>query len=91
LSWEPVHAIKDLTKAVEQIVAEIKPFDAADFQAKEIRDRASQTGDSEPEEPSARRRVADIKKARTIQLFRQVAVNLVDRFLVSAPIPRVFL
>jgi hypothetical protein len=55
-------AIKDLTKAVEQIVAEIKPFDAADFQAKEIRDRASQPGDSEPEEPSARRRVADIKK-----------------------------
>ncbi len=33
-------------KAVEQIAAEIKPFDAADFRAKEVRERAS-----EPEEP----------------------------------------
>jgi hypothetical protein len=32
---------------------EIKPFDAADFRAKEVQDRASEPDDIEPEEPSA--------------------------------------
>jgi ASC-1-like (ASCH) protein len=39
-----------LTKAIEQIAAELRPFDAADFRAKEVRDRASEPDDSEPEE-----------------------------------------
>jgi phage terminase Nu1 subunit (DNA packaging protein) len=39
-----------LTEAVEQIAAEIKPFDASDFRAKEVRDRANEPDDSEPEE-----------------------------------------
>jgi hypothetical protein len=31
-----------LTEAIEQTAAEIKPFDAADFRAKEVRERASE-------------------------------------------------
>jgi phage terminase Nu1 subunit (DNA packaging protein) len=42
-----------LTEAVEQIAAEIKPFDAADFRAKVVQDRASEPDDSETEEPDA--------------------------------------
>lgn len=42
-----------LMEAVEQIAVEIKPFDAADFRAKEVQDRASEPDDIEPEEPSA--------------------------------------
>jgi hypothetical protein len=40
-------AIGHLKDAVEQIASENKPFDAADFRAKEIQER------SEPEEPDA--------------------------------------
>ena len=42
-----------LTTAIEQIAAEIKAFDAADFRAKEVRDRASEPDDAEPDEPDA--------------------------------------
>jgi phage terminase Nu1 subunit (DNA packaging protein) len=43
-------AIEDLREAVEQVTAEIKPFDAADFRAREVRNRASEPDDGEPEE-----------------------------------------
>jgi phage terminase Nu1 subunit (DNA packaging protein) len=39
-----------LTEAIEQIAAEIKPFDAADFRAKEVRDRSSEPDGAEPDE-----------------------------------------
>jgi len=39
-----------LTKAIEQIAAEIRPFDANEFRAKEVQDRGGELEDSEPEE-----------------------------------------
>jgi hypothetical protein len=45
-------AMGHLKEAVEQITKEIKPFDAADFRAREVRER-SEADDSEPEEPDA--------------------------------------
>jgi hypothetical protein len=44
-------AIGHLTEAVDQIAEEIKPFDAADFRAQEVRERVSETDDNEPDEP----------------------------------------
>jgi hypothetical protein len=46
-------AIGHLKEAVEQITAEIKPFDAADFRAQEVRERVSELDDSEPDEADA--------------------------------------
>lgn len=37
-------AIGDLTKAIEEVGAEIKPFEAADFRAMEVRERADDPG-----------------------------------------------
>jgi hypothetical protein len=39
-----------LTGAIEQIAAEIKPFDAADFRAKDVQDRSSEPDGAEPDE-----------------------------------------
>jgi hypothetical protein len=43
-----------LTKAIEEIAAEIKPFDSADFRANEVRERASEPdgGEEEPKPKS---------------------------------------
>jgi hypothetical protein len=46
-------AIDHLTEAVEQIAEELKPFNAADFRAMEVRERVSDNqDDSKPEEPN---------------------------------------
>ncbi len=44
-------AIGHLTEAVEPIIAEIKPFDAADFRAREVQDRTSEPDDAKQEGP----------------------------------------
>jgi hypothetical protein len=41
------------TKAVERITEELKPFDAADFRATEVRDRASESDDAVADEEDA--------------------------------------
>ena len=40
-------AIDHIAEEVEQIVSEIKPFDAADFRAKEVQDRGVEPGEAE--------------------------------------------
>lgn len=46
-------AIGHLKETVDQIAEELKPFDAADFRAREVRERVSEPDDAEPEEPDA--------------------------------------
>jgi hypothetical protein len=44
-------AIGHIAAEVEQIVAEIKPFEASDFRAKEVQDRGVEPGEAEQDEP----------------------------------------
>jgi hypothetical protein len=54
-----------LTGAIEEIAAEIRPFDASDFRAREVQDRSSESDDAEPDEPDAEESKLKSKKKLT--------------------------